>query len=250
MKFLASAAIGAFLLIPAVAGAQTAAPAGAQAQTGVQATTPTVGATVYDSTGAVLGTVDQVTPQAVVINIGGTKVGLPPASVGSGPNGLRVATTRADIEAQAKQAQAGQQAQLVSQLTVGTSVRGAGGATVGTVKAADAQYVTLTTPRGDVKLPISAFSMGPSGPAITLTAPQLDAAITQAGGGQAQPSTGSTDATGATGADTPAAGSGTDAAQAGAAGAAAASGGAAAKATTRTQTRTTKTTRRTRRTNR
>ena len=247
MKFLASAAIGAFLLIPATAGAQTAAPAGEQAQAGAQVTTPTVGATVYDSTGAVLGTVDQVTPQAVVINVGGTKVGLPPTSVGAGPNGLRVATTRADIEAQAKQAQAGQQAQLVSQLTAGTSVRGAGGATVGTVKAADAQYVTLTTPRGDVKLPIAAFSMGPNGPAITLTAPQLDAAITQAGGGQAQPSANSTEAGGATGAETSTTSSGADTAAPTAA--AAGSAGAAAKATTRTQTRTT-TTRRTRRTNR
>ena len=249
MKFLSSAAIGAFLLIPAIAGAQTAAPAGAQAQAGAQATTPTVGATVYDSTGAVLGTVDQVTPQAVVINVGGTKVGLPPTSVGAGPNGLRVATTRADIEAQAKQAQAGQQAQLVSQLTAGTSVRGAGGATVGTVKAADAQYVTLTTPRGDVKLPIAAFSMGPNGPAITLTASQLDAAITQAGGGQAQPATDGTEAGGAAGAETPTSGSSADTTAPAAAAAAAGTTGAAAKATTRTQTRTT-TTRRTRRTNR
>lgn len=213
MRFLTSAAIGAFLFAPAVAGAQTspAPPAGAQttpaypsgaqtqpttppaagaAQAGAAATTPTVGATVYDSTGAVLGTIEQVTPQAVVVNVGGAKVGLPPASVGAGPQGLRVATTRADIEAQAKQAQAGQQAQLASQLTPGATVRGAGGAPVGTVKSADSQFVTLTTPKGDVQLPIAGFSMSPTGPSITLTAAQLDAAIAQAGGGQ--PASGAT----------------------------------------------------------
>lgn len=190
MKLLTSAALGAFLIFPAVAGAQTTAPATAQPQAGVQAragatataATPTVGATVYDSTGAVLGTVDQVTPQAIVVDVAGTKVGLPPASVGAGPNGLRVATTRADVEAQAKQAQAGQQAQLVAQLAPGTSVRGAAGATIGTVKSADAEFVTLTTPKGDVRLPIAGFAMGADGPSITLTAAQLDAAMTRAGG--------------------------------------------------------------------
>lgn len=194
MRFLTGVAIGAFMFIPAVAGAQTApaGPAGAQSQPttppaagAAAAATPTVGATVYDSTGAVLGTVEQVTPQAVVVNVGGAKVGLPPAAVGAGPQGLRVATTRADIEAQAKQAQAGQQAQLASQLTPGVTVRGAGGATVGTVKSADSQYVTLTTPKGDVQLPIAGFSADANGPRITLTAAQLDAAIAQAGGGQA-----------------------------------------------------------------
>lgn len=238
MKFLTCTAISALFILPAAAGAQTApaaqptttAPTGNEApttQAGAQATTPTVGATVYDSTGAVLGTVDQVTPQAVVINVDGTKVGLPPASVGAGPQGLRVATTKADITAQAQQAQAGQAAQLQQQLTAGTTVLGAAGASVGTVKSADPQYVTLTTEKGDVKLPIAAFSIGASGPQISMTAEQLDAAIVQAGGGQTSART-TGDATNATGDDGTAAES--------AAGAA-----SATKATTRTKTTTKRT---------
>lgn len=239
MKFLRSAAIGALFILPAAAGAQTApaaqttpAPAGATAP----AAAPTVGATVYDSTGAVLGTVDQVTPQAVVVNVDGTKVGLPPTSVGSGPQGLRVATTKADIMAQTQQAQAGQQAQLKQQLVPGATVRGAAGATVGTVKSADAEYVTLTTSKGDVKLPIASISTGPNGLAIGMTAAELDAAITAAGGGATTSATTTTtdDATTASGDD-------------GTAAEATAATGAAAATKSATQTRKT-TTRRTRRT--
>lgn len=242
MSFLTSAAVGALLLVPAIAVAQTmpsapagtqtapATPAGAQTQptapaTGAQpqagaptaAATPTVGATVYDSAGAAVGTIDQVTPQAVVVNVDSAKVSLPPTSIGSGPQGLRIAITRAEVVAAAQQAQAGAQQQVQSRLTPGTTVRGTGGAVVGTVKSADAQNVTLTTPRGDVQLPVSGFGMGPSGPVIGMTSAQLDAAMTQAGAGQAaagsaatsgteaDAATGTTAGTGTASADTPAA---------------------------------------------
>lgn len=210
MKMPTATALVAILSFSAAAGAQTTsasqpAPA-AQPQASTQATAPTVGATVYDSAGAVLGRVDQVTAQAVVVDVDGTKVGLPPTSVGAGPQGLRVAITKADLLAQAKQAQAGQQAQLQQQLTPGAAVRGAAGASVGTVKEADAQYVTLTTAKGDVRLPIASFAAGANGPTISLTADQLDAAIAQAGGGatssSAADSSTSTEATGTTGAAT------------------------------------------------
>lgn len=190
MKFPTGVAAGAFLFLPAMAGAQTApaAPAAGQAQAGTQAAaaTPTVGATVYDSAGVSIGTVEQVTPQAVVVNMGATKVSLPPNAIGSGPQGLRVAITKAEVEAAARQAQAGQQQQLASQLTPGTTVRGAGGAVVGTIKSSDGTNVTLTTSKGDVQLPLSGFGAGPNGPIIGMTAAQLDAAITAAGGGTAQ----------------------------------------------------------------
>ena len=189
MKFLTSAALGAFMLSPAVVSAQTAPTAPAASASAAASATPTAGATVYDSAGAVVGTIDQVTPQAVVVNVDNAKVSLPPASIGSGPQGLRIALTRAEVVAAAQQAQAGAQQQLQGQLTPGATVRGSGGAVVGTVKASDAQFVTLTTPKGDVKLPMSGFGMGPNGPLIGMTAAQLDAALTQAGGGSADAST-------------------------------------------------------------
>ena len=249
MRFLTGAALGAIFLAGA-AGAQTGTTTPGTTATGTAATqatpanaaaaaTPTPGATVYDSTGAVLGTVEQVTPQAVFVNVGGTKVGLPPSAVGSSPQGLRVATTRADILAQAQQATAAQKAQL----TAGTTVRGSGGASVGTIKSVDGEFVTLTTPKGDVKLPANAVAAGPNGATIAMTASQLDAAIAQAGGAAPTQGAGSAD-TGAgagTAADDGAASTGTDAAAA-----TTATGTTAAKSTTSTTKKSTrKTTRRT-----
>lgn len=252
MRFLTGAALGAFTFIAAAASAQTAPATGAQttpapapaagAQAGATATaTPTVGATVYDSAGAVLGTIKQVTPQAVVVDVGGTPAALPPASIGSGPRGLQVAITRAEVEAQTKQAQ-GQA--LQQQLTAGAQVRGAAGATIGTVKSVDGTNVTVTTPKGDVLLPVSGFAAGPNGPVVGLTQAQLDAAITAAGGGTA--------ATGASGGaaettDTTGAGATTATPEAGAAAGAA---GARATTSTRARTQTRTRTRRTTRTNR
>lgn len=246
MKFLTGAAVGAFFLLPAAAGAQTTATAPAsgqpQAQTSAQATAPTVGATIYDSAGVSIGTVEQVTPQAVVVNTGAGRVSLPPTSIGPGPQGLRIALTKAQVDAAAQQAQAGAQQQLQAALTPGASIRGAGGAVVGTVKSADAQTVTMTTDRGDVQLPVSGFGMGPNGPVIGLTSAQLDAAIAAAGGGQAATSTGTTTSadpmTGASGTTTTTTAETTGTAD-----------GTAVTGSTTTETRTT-TTRQTRRPNR
>lgn len=209
MTFLARAAVGAFLIIPASLQAQTAPtpPAAAPATRAAASAVPTVGATIYDSAGAVVGTVDQVTPQAVVVSVGSAKVSLPPASIGAGPQGLRIALTRAEVVAAAGQAQAGAQQQLQAQLTPGATIRGSAGAVVGTVKSADAQFVTLTTPRGDVQLPTSGFGMGPNGPVIGLTAAQLEAAQAQAGGSAAastSTTTSTTSDTAATETETPA----------------------------------------------
>ncbi len=191
MKFLASATLGLALLGPAVLRAQTAPAAPAAPATAAASATPSAGATIYDSAGAVIGTIDQVTPQAVVVNVDDAKVSLPPASIGSGPQGLRIAITRAEVVAAAAQAQADAQQQLQAQLTPGATVRGSAGAVVGTVKATDAQYVTLTTSKGDVRLPLVGFGMGANGPVIGMTAAQLDAAVAQAGGSAAA-STGAT----------------------------------------------------------
>jgi hypothetical protein len=223
MSFLTRAAVGALLLSPAVLVAQTTAPA-QQPATGAApaaAATPTVGATVYDSAGAEVGRVEQVTPQAVVVNVGGNKIGVPPTSMGPGPKGLTVAATRDQLVAATQQAQA----QLQAQLTPGATVRGAQGATVGTIKSNDGSLVTVTTPKGDVALPIAGFGAGPNGPVVGMTQAQIDAALAEAGAGANAAASGSADA-GAT------------------AGAEAAAPAAAADAPAATTTKTTKPTKR------
>lgn len=176
MSFLTRAAFGALLLAPGALAAQTAAPAQQPAPAA-----PTVGATLYDSAGVEVGRIEQVTAQAVVVDVDGSKVGLPPASMGPGPKGLTVAATRAQLVAAAQQAKA----QLQAQLTPGATVRGAQGATVGTIKSTDGNLVTVTTPKGDVALPIAGFGAGPNGPVVGMTQAQIDAALAEANAGAA-----------------------------------------------------------------
>lgn len=170
--------IGSLMMVPAAALAQQATPApGAAAPAASAATAPTVGATIYDSAGVSLGTVASITPQAVILNTGTAQVPVPPASIGKTDKGFAMAMTKADLDAAVASSQAQAQAAVKAKLVPGTAVSGLQGAPLGTIKAADAQFVTLTTTKGDVKLPIAGFSADASGKVIVgITADQLAAA--------------------------------------------------------------------------
>lgn len=178
--------IGALMLMPAAAVAQQAPAAGATAQAGASttATTPTVGTTIYDSAGVSLGTVASVTPQAIVLNTGTAQVPVPPTSIGKTDKGFAMAMTKSQLDAAVAASQAQAQAALKAKLVPGTAVTGLGGAALGTIKSADAQFVTLTTAKGDVKLPINGFSADANGKVIVgITADQLAAATASASAG-------------------------------------------------------------------
>lgn len=185
--------IGSLMMVPAAALAQQAqtapaAPAaGATATASATATAPTVGTTIYDSAGVALGTVASITPQAIVINTGSAQVPVPPASVGKTDKGFAMAMTKADLDAAVASSQAQAKAAVQAKLTPGTSVSGLNGATLGTIKAADAQFVTMTAAKGDVKLPIAGFSADASGKIVAgITAEQLAAATAGATAGAAK----------------------------------------------------------------
>src|SRR3546814_8395940 len=106
-----------------------------------QVTKPVAGATIFDPQGAAIGTIETVTADAVVVNTGTNKVALPPAAIGSNEKGLVASTTKADLDAAAANAHAEAQARLQALLTAGTTVNSSAGQPVGTIKAADPQYV-------------------------------------------------------------------------------------------------------------
>lgn len=163
----------------AVAQAQTTAPATpVSGQATVTAATPTVGATVYGPEGMVAGTIKSVDAQSVLIATGTNDVAVPLTAIGSSPKGVTVSLTRVQLDAAAVQAKAAAAAQVKAQLVPGTSVRSLNGtAVLGTIKAADAQFVTLTTATGDVKLPVTGFAAGPNGVILGLTADQFAAVV-------------------------------------------------------------------------
>ncbi len=186
--------IGSLMMVPAAALAQQATPGRAPMapQTpaapvaGAAATAPTVGATIYDSAGVSLGTVASITPQAVILNTGTAQVPVPPASIGKTDKGFAMAMTKADLDAAVASSQAQAQAAVKAKLTPGTAVTGLNGASLGTIKTADDQFVTVTTTKGDVKLPIAGFSADASGKVIVgITAEQLAAATAGASAGGA-----------------------------------------------------------------
>jgi len=199
-------AAGAAQAQTAPADGQTTTAAPTQPSTGQQANAPTaagtattaaptVGATVYGSGGAPVGTIESVTAQGVVINTGSAKVAVPTASIGSGPNGPTVSLTREQLTAATAQAQAAGAASL----TAGTSVKSSDGTSVGTVKSVDGQFVTLTTTKGaEVRLPASGIANGPTGAIIGMTSAQFDAATAGAkpAAGGAATSSGSGSVTG------------------------------------------------------
>ncbi|WP_445192918.1 hypothetical protein ACT009_03095 [Sphingomonas sp. Tas61C01] len=171
--------IAAMALLPASLQAQQAAPAAAPAGAPAAAVTPTVGASVFDSAGVEIGKVESVANGAVVVASPTGKLSLPATSIGQGTKGLAIAMTKADLDAAAAQAKTAATGELTSKLVPGTPVGSVdGAATLGTIKSADAQFVTLTTAKGDVKLPVAGFAAGPSGNVIMgMTQAQFDTAL-------------------------------------------------------------------------
>ena len=177
-------------LIPAAAVAQSREPMPAPAPAAATAT-PTVGATVLDSAGVSIGTIASITPQAIVLDMDGTKIAVPPTSVGATAKGLAMAMTKADLQA----AQAQQQAAAQSRLVAGAAVAGLNGAPVGTIKSTSGDMVTMTTGKGDVVLPATGFTANATGQLIIgMTQAQLDAAM--GGAGSAAATSSSTTSTG------------------------------------------------------
>lgn len=139
---------------------------------------PKVGATVTGKDGQPAGTIAQITAEAVVVDTGTNKVPVPPTSIGQDAKGATIAMTKAELDAAYAQAAQQAQANFASQLTPGKAVQGVNGTPVGTIKSADAQFVTVTTAKGDVKLPVAGFGPGPDGTVrVGATAAQIDAAL-------------------------------------------------------------------------
>lgn len=192
MKHFAVFALASAATLPGAALAQAAAPAQAPA-TG--AATVATGATVYDTSGGVVGTVESTDGTNAVVNTGTVKAAIPLTSLGQGAQGPVLAMTKAQLEAAAGQQQAQATADFKSKLVPGATVYGTGGTQLGTIKSVDASGVTLTTADGPVVLPTTGFGPGPQGIVLGMTAAQLKAAMTAAGGGSAGASSSSSSST-------------------------------------------------------
>jgi preprotein translocase subunit YajC len=178
VKHFAVFAFASAALVPGAALAQ--APAQAPATAPAAGAAVTTGATVYDTSGGVVGTVESTDGTNAVVNTGTVKAAIPLTSLGKGAQGPVLAMTKAQLEAAAGQQQAQASADFKAKLVPGATVYGTGGTQLGTIKSVDASGVTLTTADGDAVLPVTGFGPGPQGILLGMTAEQLKAAMTAA----------------------------------------------------------------------
>lgn len=106
-----------------------AAPAAAQ-----DAVDLSVGTTVYGPQGGVVGTVQQVSGDVVVINTGDNVATLAAASFAKGESGTTIGYTKAELDEAVDAMEREQEAKLTAAIVVGAQVRSADGVVVGTVQ--------------------------------------------------------------------------------------------------------------------
>lgn len=136
-----------------------------------------VGATVSDTSGNPVGTIEQVNGDLAVLSTGKNKVSLPLNSFGQGANGPVIAMTRDQVDAAAAGATASAAATPSSAVvSKGAVVSDTTGAKVGTIEAVEGDFAVVATANSKVRLPVSAFGKGATGPVIAMSAAQLDAA--------------------------------------------------------------------------
>lgn len=172
---LMSAACGAAILLGTAAFAQTAAPAAPAA-----APNPAIGDVVYGPAGGEIGRVTAMTDGNPIIDTGTHKVAIPPASFARNDKGLVLSATKEQVDAFGQQADDAAKAALTAALVPGAAVNGINGAPVGSVKAIEAGLVEVTTPKGAVKLPATAFVVDKGALKIGMTQQEFDAAVTAA----------------------------------------------------------------------
>lgn len=82
--------------------------------------------------------------------------------------------------AQAQTAPATSATSSASKVTTGATVTDTAGGTVGTIKSVDGEFAVLSTGTVEVRLPLTSFAAGASGPVIALTKSQVESAASGA----------------------------------------------------------------------
>ena len=156
-----------FILTLAVAGLSLAAPGIAQ----------TPGMQVVDTKGGAVGVVTAVKGDLITVKTDKHEVALPRTSFTVHEGKLLFGMSQAELNAEAEKSLAA----AAAAIAVGASVKGSGGAVVGTIDAVDADFITLKLDSGElVRIPRSGVSAGNGEVVIGLTAEQLKAQVAPA----------------------------------------------------------------------
>jgi len=137
----------------------------------------TVGATIKDTSGGVVGTVASVSGGNVVVDTGTNRVAIPETSFGTTPDGPLLAMTKVQLDAAAEAAKTDQQAKLASALQPGATVRGTEGGVIGTISKLDGEFVLVKGDAGEARIPQSGLKLEADGLHFGMTAAQFAEAV-------------------------------------------------------------------------
>ena len=176
-----AAAAAALAITPAAMTAQAQEAAAPAAPASVEITQ---GASVTGNDGNPIGTVAQVTPQAVVVDTGMHQIPLPREAFAQGDAGLTLNITKTELDASYAEQMAALAAQVNEKLVTGAAVVTADAQPLGTVDTVEGENVVLTL-EGDEKLTLGkdVFAVDNNGALmVRATKAQIDQAM---GGGAA-----------------------------------------------------------------
>lgn len=136
--------------------------------------TPTVGATVYDTAGAEVGTIKSVTAPNFVIDTGKNMATLALTALGTGPKGPVLGMTKVELDAAAEKAAGAAQAELASAIVADAPVHASDKATVlGKISEVSETDFVLDTGTAKVKLPRTSVAKAETGLYIGMSAEQF-----------------------------------------------------------------------------
>jgi hypothetical protein len=142
-----------------------------------------VGATVKDTAGGVVGTIDAVEANGIVVNTGRNQVAIPRASFGKTADGPLLAATRAELDAAADAAAVSERQAVAALLVNGAPVVGVEGNPIGTVDIIENDIVIVKTEAGEAQVPAGSFMRRNGQLAIGMTAEAFAAAVLAAKSG-------------------------------------------------------------------
>jgi hypothetical protein len=167
--------------LPTLAAATALALAGlsspALAQDGVA-----VGAKIYGSDGAEVGTVERIDGANVLVNTGSVTAALPSTTIGKGESGPVIGWTKAELEAAVTEANQAAAAKLAAALVEGAEIYSSDNVLLGKVSTIEPDLVVVELASGPASLPKQQLAMQADKVTFLATAADLEAAVAAQGG--------------------------------------------------------------------
>lgn len=143
----------------------------------VAAEPPAIGSTVYDPQGNIVGTIQSIQSDAVVLLVGSDKITLGSSSFRTRDGKLTIGLSRDALEAANAKVQRSGDDDVRPLLIAGAPIYDANGVVAGSVIAVAGDRITIKVETITATFPISAFVKGPKGAQVDGTAADLSARL-------------------------------------------------------------------------